>query len=124
MDQESGSSDDEQPLQYLHHKEEIVNSFESDRKPCITSVMVEGKPLDMEIDTGASVSLITESMYHQQWKKQLPSIRTASTVLRIYTGEHIPLLGKIIVRASTPQSRGGVELTLLVVKGSGPSPCG
>ena len=47
-----------------------MNSFESNRKPWITPVMVEGKALDMEIDTGAldmeidtgaSVSLISES---------------------------------------------------------------
>ena len=106
MEQESGSSNDERPLQYLHHKEEIVN-----RKPWITPVMVEGKPLDMEIDTGASVSLISESMYHQLWKKQLPSIQASSTVLRTYTGEQIPLLGRIIVRASTRRGVSGVTFT-------------
>ena len=45
-------------------------------------------------------------------------------VLKTYTREKIPLLRKIIVKASTPQARTGMELPLLVVKGSGPSLCG
>ena len=51
-------------------------------------------------------------------------MRNTAIVLKTYTGEKIPLLGRIIVNASTPQTRKGIELPLLVVKGSGPSLCG
>ena len=59
--------DGEQSQQYHHYmtdkvsKEEIVNSLESNRKPWFTPVMMEGKKLDMEIDTGASVKLFIGS---------------------------------------------------------------
>ena len=63
--------DGEQSQQYHHYvthkvsKEEIVNSLESNQKPWFTPMMIEGKKLDMEIDTDASVSLISEAVYRQ-----------------------------------------------------------
>ena len=68
--------------------------------------------------------MISESVYRQLWKKQHPALCNTAIVLKTYTGEKIPLLGRIIVTASTSQVRKGVELPLLVVKGSGPSLCG
>ena len=119
--------DGEQSQQYHHYmtqkvsKEEIVNSLESNQRPWFTPVMIEGEKLDIEIDTGASVSLISEAVYRQLCKKQRPALRNTVIVLKTYTGEKFLLLGRIIVKASTPQARKGVELPLLLVKGSGPS---
>ena len=43
-------------------KEEIVNSLESNQKPWFTPVIIERQKLNMEIDTGASVLLISEAV--------------------------------------------------------------
>ena len=50
--------------------------------------MIEGKQLDMEINTGALVSLISEAVYRQLWKKQHPALRNTAIILKTYTGEN------------------------------------
>ncbi|XP_041379565.1 uncharacterized protein LOC121392407 [Gigantopelta aegis] len=65
-------------------------------KPIQVTVNVNGVDITMEVDTGASVSIISESTYRKYWEKgQAPPIVPSSTNLKTYT--------------------------LTVVKGSGPS---
>ncbi len=71
----------------------------------------------MEVDTGAEVSIVSESTY----KSLFPSTRLAkaNVVLKTYTDTPIPVLGE---RAVTVQYRDQVQqLKLLVVAGEGPS---
>ena len=56
---------------------------------------VNGQPLQMELDTGASVSLISEQEYNQ-WR-DAPALEKSPVILRIYTGENLLILGTIIV---------------------------
>ena len=48
---------------------EDVDSFEMLRsepgKPLVMDLTLNGKPLTMELDTGAAVSLVSEETYHQ-----------------------------------------------------------
>ena len=68
----------------------------------------------MEIDTGASLSLVSEATYQQQWphKRLLPRLHT-------YTGEPLNVRGSLLVDVQHNNQR--VKLSLLVVRGSGPS---
>lgn len=77
---------------------------------------VLGKPVKMQVDTGASVSLIPESLYGEQLKSC--PLQPAAIRLSSYTGDAIPVLGKIIV----PVKHEGQEwrLPLVVVKGNKP----
>ena len=121
------SSEDEDPeaaIQYVTETEEVLHTLATKEKPWISRLKVEGKSLDMELDTGASVSLISEVTYKELWMKQRPLLRPTTIVLKTYTGEKIPLLGRIVVHVSTSQARKGLQLPLLVVKGNGPSLCG
>ena len=85
--------------------------------PMKVRVHIEGRPLLMEIDTGAAVSLISETV----WKKEFPQVRPIQTnvVLQTYTGEPIPMVGKIIVHVSYGNQSD--HFSLYVVKGDGPS---
>ena len=58
--------------------------------PYTTTLEVEGKQLQMEIDTGASLSLISESTREKLWlnKRLLPT----TAKLRTYSGQAVTLL--------------------------------
>ena len=87
------------------------------QKPFVVTVDVEGQPLPMEIDTGATFSLISESTQKRLWphKKLLP----ATIKLKTYTGEPLAVHGSMLAWVQHGKSR--AQLSLLVVKGEGPS---
>ena len=84
---------------------------------------LEGKELHMEVDTGASLSLINETMFKALWDADdTPSIQQTEVKLWTYTGQKIHLLESITVTAETSGQQ--ARLPLLVGEGSGPSHLG
>ena len=88
--------------------------------PLMSTVTIEGKSLCMEVDTGASVSLISRKTFEELWAgNSAPVLQPSSARLKTYTGEEIGVVGSITV---TAQSNGEeARLPLLVVEGTGPS---
>ena len=78
---------------------------------------IEGRETEFEIDTGASVSLISEKIFRELETPKVNQRRPARK-LRTYTGEEIPVLGEWDIEVCY----GGIsqELPVIVVKGSGP----
>ena len=78
---------------------------------------VDGVILPMELDTGASVFLISEKV----WRERLPKaeLLKSDTLFDIYTGEKLRVLGqvRVLVRHNGQEQ----QLPLLVVAGKGPS---
>ena len=75
---------------------------------------INGKLLQMEVDTGAAVSIISE-----QTKNRLNltvPLASPSVVLRTYAGEAMSVLGEMKVEVEYKD-----QLTLMVVKGDGPN---
>ena len=88
--------------------------------PLKIKILVNGALLEMEIDTGAALSIIGEATYKQLWAKDKTlRLSHTSTVLRTYTGEKLIILGRISVRACYKGQ--AAQLSLLVVEGDGPS---
>ena len=89
--------------------------------PLTATVRVNSAALLMEIDTGASVSVISESTYRSSlWTdRERPPLQNTTARLRTYTGEPIAVLGQLepTVEYGTQKKR----LKLLVVRGDGPS---
>ena len=80
---------------------------------------LNGKELSMEVDTGVSLLLISETTYQNLWELDtLPELQQTSVKLRTYTGE-ISVLGGINAKVQTQGQE--AHLPLLVVKGDGPS---
>ena len=83
--------------------------------------MVNGTPLQMQVDIGAAVSLISESTYKRIWcRLRHPMLEKSGIMLCTYTGVSINVVGKICVDVQ----HGGQyhhSLNLLVVQGRGPS---
>ena len=88
----------------------------SSTKPIRVEVRINGKPLSMEVDTGAAVSLIS----YKRLKRVLPRIKIKKTtvVLRTYTSEIIPVSGEVQVNVAYGEQR--KKLTLYVTKEDGP----
>ena len=86
-------------------------------KPFTVDVKLNGKPLSMELDTGATVSLISQNTF----KRLFPGteLQQSSTKLHSYSGESISVLGQLQVDVSYDDQC--VELPLLVVSGKGPN---
>ena len=73
----------------------------------------------MEIDTGASLSIISEETYKQLSSEISLSLQECTTVLKTYTGESLHVLGKITVPVTYQQQK--IDLPLLIIEGTGPS---
>ena len=88
-------------------------------KPLQTDVEVEGHHLNMEIDMGAAVYIISEKTHASLSHLQKLPLQSTQVKLHTYTGESIPVLGELSVNV-TCQGTSHI-LPLLVVKEDGPS---
>ena len=98
----------------------LFNVSGSPSKPYVVTVQINGAELLMEVDTGASLTLISKSTFDKLWDAQeAPNLQSTTSKLRTYTGESIEVLGVANVNVSFQQQT--QELQLLVVAGDGPS---
>ena len=86
--------------------------------PIQVNLTVNQKPLTMELDTGASYSLISEQMYKAAWLEGALSVEQLTMKLHTYTDEQV-VVGLITVTLC--YNAQVAELPLLIVKGEGPS---
>lgn len=105
----SESTDDELPLHIL--------SLPGGSDSYWTTPLLEGNPVRMEIDTGAAVSLVSETVYKEHLH-HLP-IQRARVVLKTYTGETVAVKG--LVKVKVELNGQCVKLPLYVVRGNYPS---
>ena len=85
-------------------------------RPIKVELTIDEKPVVMEVDTGAAVSVVSEDVF----KRTFPGaeLRPSKLVLRTYTGESMPVLGELAVQVKYG-SLAPKKLDLAVVKGSG-----
>ena len=88
----------------------------SQTPPLRVSVEIDNQVVDMEVDTGAACSLMSEVSFRQLW----PSRKLSKAGLRLctYSGEPIPVLGTLTVNVKYKEQV--YKEPLLVVKGDGP----
>ena len=89
-------------------------------RPVVVTLRLDNRQIDMEVDTGTAVSLISATTYHTlRSEDQAPELLASSVKLCTYTREVIKVLGaiEVDVRYLDLQER----LRLLVVTGDGPS---
>ena len=94
-----------------------VNTLDGQSDSSINvELLINGTPLKMTLDTGASVTIISSVT----WQKQLPNLKLqqSNMLLKTYTGEPLKLQGEAQVTVCYKDQK--VELPLIVVKGSGP----
>ena len=88
-------------------------------EPIMMEVHINNIPVKMELDTGASRSILSSSTYQFiNQKTDLPPLQHSNVQLRTYTGEAIRVLGTTIV--SVNYNNQEVVLPIHVVQGAGP----
>ena len=104
----------------VHTTFKLRGGREASTMPLLVTVKVEGKySLQMEVDTGASVSLISEATFKKLWTDKTPKLGPTNVTLRSYSGEVIKVLGELNVTVEYGDQE--MRLSLLVVTGKGPS---
>jgi len=97
----------------LFHLED-TNSAEN---PYKVTVNINGKTLTMEVDTGVSLSLVSEQTYRYLWPEA--PVQNSSVKLKTYNGTPLKVLGTMSVSVNFESQT--VTLPLLVVSGIGAS---
>lgn len=108
------TNEEESPREYdifpVQNKTELVN-------PLMACIEVEGSEIMMEVDTGASVSLVSERTYNKYWPNK--RLEKSAVTLRTYSKEKLRILGSMTVSVKYKEQRH--RLPLLIVAGDGSS---
>ena len=94
---------------------DMFNTIDSSTEPIIVSVSLNQVPRNMELDTGASLSVINKDTYNQINALITTPITQSSVKLKTYMGECIPIIGNINVHVKYE------ELSVFMVDGNGPN---
>ena len=91
-------------------------------QPFIVPMEINGARIDMELDTGAAMTVISKRMFEDLWgssEKGVPTLHPTGTRLSTYTGELLSIAGvaEVVVSYKSQTAR----LPLLVVNAKGPN---
>ena len=92
-------------------------TLQTNSKPIVVSVKVNKVVLDMEVDTGAALSVISEVTFKNNFS--FVKLDHCNIVLSTYTGQKLSVLGKFGTKVEYESKQ--YQLPLIVVKGNGPS---
>ena len=87
--------------------------------PIQVVVNLDGSDVTMEVDTGASVSVMSETTFQKLWEGNCPKLNPTDVKLRTCTCERLKVLGSITVQVKYQEQT--VALGLIIVGGAGPT---
>ena len=98
---------------------DLFSILSSSRAPICISVLVEGKPLSMEVDTGASYSVISKHTYDQEFNTY--QLQSSDVQLKTYTGQplSVSLYGQFSAQVTYEDQ--SLPLKFVVAGKNGPS---
>ena len=98
----------------------LFNVTSSPSSPFIVTLQINRADVQMEVDTGASMTLISKATFDKIWNSQTaPPLKSTGSKLRTYNGENIEVLGAANVDISFQDQH--KKLQLFVVGEKGPS---
>ena len=109
---ETPSSEDEEEVY-------AIFNLRQKKQPIRVEVIVNGQKLSMELDTGAALTIMSETTYYALWPQGGPTIHQSTISLKTYTGEPIKVRGRAEVQVEYNDQT--LQLPILVVEGSGPT---
>lgn len=115
VEQEAHEYDDDEENAMLGVRSVFTAS--SNKRGIKVHVKLEGKGLDMLLDTGADATLVSE-VFYEECLSHLP-LEECFQRLSTFTGERIPTLGQVNVNARYEQQT--AKLPLVIVKGDRPA---
>ncbi|XP_077482552.1 uncharacterized protein LOC144093113 [Stigmatopora argus] len=113
----TGNADDELWESYRLNAVYPTNAVGNWRKEMTVQVILEGTPLEMQLDTGAAVTLVSEIVYKKHLS-HLP-LEVSKVQLSTFSGENIPLRGQVTAKVKYGTQSG--KLPLVIVKGDRPA---
>ena len=114
MEDDTGDSSDDMIYNLFN-----VSGQKKGAKPIKVKVSLNNANLEMEVDTGARYSIISEATYNGlRSNDQAPKLTYTNENLRTYTGELLKVLGAIDVTVQYQSQR--IQLRAIVAAGSGP----
>ena len=93
-----------------------VNQVRSD-KPIEILLTVDNREVNMELDTGASVSLMSHALFNKLWPNR--ELRESDVILQTYSGE--PIQTKVKVEVFVEHNGKTATLPLFIIEGRGPT---
>ena len=101
---------------------QMVYTLPSTKVPPIKiQVMANRHDIEMELDTGAAVSLMSERTFHKIFKNEL-ELKPSTVILRSYSGHRLEVLGVVDLTITHHAHHAQTaRLPLVVVTGDGPS---
>lgn len=95
----------------------IHNLVKRSPDPIVVQLQLNGKFLDMEVDTGAALSVISEATRRDVFPND--TLHPSNLTLKTYTDERMEVTGTLNMRARYGNQK--QKLVLIVVAGDGPS---
>ena len=88
--------------------------------PYKTNIIIDGKPVSMEIDCGATLTIMSKDVFYEHYQcSKVSKIKQSEEMLSTYTREKIPINGTVDVCVSAKGK--STELPFTIVSGSGPT---
>ena len=98
------------------------NSSNNSYDPIKVAVELNGVKSNMELDTGASKSLISKNTFYGLWNEgNRPKVGQCNENLRVYGGSTLPIMGEIVVDLKHLASGKMVKAKLIVIDKDGPT---
>ncbi len=102
---------------------EMFTIEDQSNEPTRVKILLNGLPVDMVVDTGASLTVISEATFAQLKQHDTTlTLNPSSTCLQTYTGERIPVVGTTKLTAQHGECV--ASLSVQVVAGEGPDLAG
>lgn len=95
----------------------VYRCSESYRPPITANVLIDGAQIYMEVDSGASRTIMSEDTYKKLWDTP-PPLKSTNVKLVTWTRDPLTVLGATHVRAKLGNKEAQCEL--LIVSGKGP----
>ena len=81
--------------------------------PIQVTVMLDQAEVVMEVDTGASISVMSESTFRETWKGSVPKMQYANVCVKTQTGESLDVIGSIVVDVEYEGQRESLQLHIM-----------
>ncbi|XP_061584204.1 LOW QUALITY PROTEIN: uncharacterized protein K02A2.6-like [Cololabis saira] len=115
----SSSSESEQDMSSMHALC-MVGQNNQKVPPILQSVFINGTEVHFEVDTGCSVTIVSQKQYVKLRNLAImPKLDTCPIKLKTYTGERLQVKG--MARVTVTHQNVSRELPVIVVAGSGPN---
>ena len=88
------------------------------RPPLMVKVALDGRAVDMELDTGAALSVFSDAVFRRLWPNGGPDLEPCAVRLKTCSGEPLSVCGQAVVNVEYGGS--STRLPLVMVKGAGP----